>query len=372
MANIGREERSKPNSANRRQAQENCRYAVARCLFGVDAPKLVGMPKILNIRCGSDIRDALNTAGIPGDFAEYGDPICEGPTPSGLGEREYLELRAGFMHRHWQLDLQETIDRLGQDARCLQDLADYDELLLWFEHDLYDQCILIQLLAALPDEVREKSRMICIGAYPGVERFVGLGQLRPEQLATLPATARAITAAECSLAQKTWTAWRAPTPDALQALALQEAPLALKYLASAITRHLQEFPSVEDGLGQTEFLIVQAMKGGASTAIEVFQEVHRSLEAQPFLGDLMFWAHFAELSRGVRPALRMQGDFPIENLELTEHGHKLLQGQSHHLRANGIDADSLYRWRGGVEQRAEEGWVYGWSRERSRVEKIAL
>lgn len=330
------------------------------------------MAKILNIRCGSDIRDALNIAGVAGDFAEYGDPICEGPTPSGLAPPDYLRLRASFMCQHWKLDFCEALERLERDSALLRGLNEYDELLLWFEHDLYDQCILIQLLAALPDALRAKSRMICIGAFPGVERFIGLGQLQPEQLATLPAQARDVTKAQCSLARKAWAAWRAPTPEDLQAFALESASRELEFLATAITRHLQELPSVEDGMGQTDYLILQAIHRGASSAIEAFQEVHRSLEAHPFLGDLMFWAHFEELSRGACPALRMQGDFPTEHLELTEHGQKLLEGQSHHLRANGVDVNSLYRWRGGVEQCPEKGWVYGWSRARGRVEKVAL
>ena len=58
---------------------------------------------------------------------------------------------------------------------------------LWFEHDLLDQLQLLQLLdwfAAAPVP-SAKLGIVCIGTFPGVEAFRGLGQLRPAQMGTL-------------------------------------------------------------------------------------------------------------------------------------------------------------------------------------------
>lgn len=41
-------------------------------------------PDTLHIRCGSDIREALALGGIPGDYLEFSDPVCQGPLPPGM------------------------------------------------------------------------------------------------------------------------------------------------------------------------------------------------------------------------------------------------------------------------------------------------
>ena len=62
----------------------------------------------------------------------------------------------------------------------------YDELVLWFEHDLFDQLNLIQLLTHLGGRPRSKPvTLICIDRYPGHPNFKGLGELAPRDLAAL-------------------------------------------------------------------------------------------------------------------------------------------------------------------------------------------
>ena len=48
----------------------------------------------LHLRCGSDIRDALQTAGFVGDFLEVSDPICQGPVPNN---GDLFTARAAFL-----------------------------------------------------------------------------------------------------------------------------------------------------------------------------------------------------------------------------------------------------------------------------------
>jgi hypothetical protein len=78
-----------------------------------------------------------------------------------------------------------------------------DEIALWFEHDLYDQLQLLQLLdwfAARPPQ--EKLSLLCIGAHPEMANFSGLGQLTPAQLAALVPQRRAIIDEELALGQR--------------------------------------------------------------------------------------------------------------------------------------------------------------------------
>lgn len=327
--------------------------------------------EILHLRCGSDIKDALRIAKIPGDFTEFGDPICAGPSPAGLSAEAYLDVRTRFLHTHWQVDTAEVQRRFAQDAATLNRLSNYDEILLWFEHDLYDQCILIQLLARFPKEALERSRLVCIGAYPGVKRFIGLGQLRPEQLATLLPKAVPLQAEHLSEAKLALAAWQDPSHEALHAHLEPSGEKELQFLGDAVRRHLQELPWVDRGLGLTDQLILRSIDAGAEHAFAVFQWA-QGQDWQPYLGDLMFWAHLHELARKPLAAIELQGEFPVEKVALTDYGRDLLCGRAHRVYDRGLPEGSLHRWRGGLEQQPEQGRFYAWDPEASRARLICF
>src|SRR5262249_43486806 len=111
----------------------------------------------------------------------------------------------------------------------------YDELLLWFEHDLFDQLNLIQLLTWIHTHLpRTKPvSLICIGEFPGRPDFKGLGELTPDELASLVETRQRVDDRQYELATRAWQAFRAPTPEALDTLRQGETT-ALPYLAAAL------------------------------------------------------------------------------------------------------------------------------------------
>jgi len=88
------------------------------------------------------------------------------------------------------------------------------EYVLWFEADLYDQLQIAQILATLGDLGVAPGRvtLVCIGEYPGIAHFGGLGELQPEQLPGLLAAATPLTAEALDLGAAAWSALRAPTP----------------------------------------------------------------------------------------------------------------------------------------------------------------
>lgn len=327
------------------------------------------MPGRLNLRCGSDIKDALEIAGVSGDFSSVGDPICEGPCPGSFPRQQYQAARAAFMQAHWNIDSSEVLRRLDRDEQRLQQLENYDELLLWFEHDLFDQCILIQVLANLPAQALCKTSLICINAFPGVERFIGLGQLRPEQLKSLLDHATRVGPEHQHAAQLALRAWLASDPEELLQLSKPGSCGPLRFLPAAVLRHLQELPSQTNGLGMTDQIILNAINDGANSALEVFQ-FYQAKDKAPYLGDLMFWAHIYDLAALPVPLIELAGEFPTETLSFTNMGRKVFAETQNYMQLIRASPSSLYRWRGGIEQRPENGWYYGWDLTRSTITKV--
>ena len=61
-----------------------------------------------------------------------------------------------------------------RDHQLLEALRDGVQVVLWFEHDLYDQLQLLDALA-LAHEAGGSPELVVVGAFPGKPSFRGLG-----------------------------------------------------------------------------------------------------------------------------------------------------------------------------------------------------
>src|SRR5207248_5549552 len=81
-----------------------------------------------------------------------------------------------------------SLDR--RDQQLLETLRDDAHIVLWFEHDLYDQLQLLDVLA-LAHTAEAAPELIVIGSFPGKPSFAGLGELTANELETLWPSRRA-------------------------------------------------------------------------------------------------------------------------------------------------------------------------------------
>ena len=99
----------------------------------------------------------------------------------------------------------------ARDERLAAALEADERVVLWFEHDLYDQLQLLQILAGLPDRP-VGVELICVGSFPGRPDFAGLGELEPDELASLWPVRTPVTDEHVRAARAGWDAFRAHRP----------------------------------------------------------------------------------------------------------------------------------------------------------------
>jgi hypothetical protein len=207
--------------------------------------------------------------------------------------------------------------------------------------------------------------LICIGEYPGIARFCGLGQLTPDQLGSLLDTRQRIRPEQVQLARAAWRAFTSAEPTAIEAVLAGDTS-ALPFLAGALVRHLEQFPSARNGLNRTESRALEAVAAGHATPVAAFLAV-MATEERPFMGDTTFWQYLKGLADGPHPLLTMEpaGEgtegLPGHRLALTETGRQVLAGERDRVRLNGID-----RWLGGVHLQGPEA-AWRWDEERRRL-----
>ena len=305
----------------------------------------------LHVTNGDITADLLHRAGLAGDALVWADVLHEGPVPGGLDDDGLRRARAGFLAGVDGIDGDGIRRRFEDRDRTLAAGRD-GRYLLWFEADLYCQLQLAQILAVLGalGVAPERITLVCIGEYPGIAHFGGLGQLDPGQLPGLLDSAAALTPAAMELAGAAWSALGAGDPGGLGPVAASRSP-ELRFLGEAFDRLSREYPSTRDGLSLTErrLLAAAAAEPGATAAAAFTRMGER--EPRPFLGDLFGFRILARLA-GARVPL-VEADPPGgvaagTRLRVTEAGRRVLAADADHVALNGID-----RWVGGVHLHGE-------------------
>ena len=333
--------------------------------------------RFLHVANGTCTTRIIGAAGIPGDVSIWADPLHDGPVPGGLTDDELLDVRV--RHLSGGTDHTSYVAWRGEDAsldpvndlrqwRATIDRHDsYDELILWFEHDLFDQLNLVQLLAwvrgRLP--VGKAVGLVCIGSFPGRPAFKGLGELTPGELRSLLETRQRVSEPQYALAALAWQAFREPTPEALDGMRRGDTS-ALPFLARAVARFLQEYPWTSDGLSRTERRLLRLANGGRVSLARAFPRMHDGEDAYYVTDTSM--AALAEHLSATSPALvileldetagaeRLRG-----SVTLTDTGRAVLAGQQDRVTACGID-----RWLGGVHLQSS-GTIWRWDESRQRI-----
>ena len=171
-------------------------------------------PPLLHITNGESAGNTLRQTTLGGAVLPWQDVLHEGPVPA-LPRQELLRTRARFLADcGWgrQQALLSSFER--RDRQLLEALRDDLQVVLWFEHDLYDQLQLLDVLALAHTE-EAAPELIVVGSFPGKPSFAGLGELTASELETLwPSRGRA-TPAALEAATSAWAALQAPEPTTL-------------------------------------------------------------------------------------------------------------------------------------------------------------
>ena len=303
------------------------------------------MTRFLHVANGTSTTATIHAAGLPGRSSIWADAMHDGPVPGGLSDDALVEVRA----RHIAGPGVSPGDVAAELKRWRSAIVagdPFDELVLWYEHDLFDQLNLIQLLswlAELPGGP-PSTTLICINTFPGRLRFKGLGELTPPDLASLFDTRQPVTASHYALAQSAWLAFRSSDPRAIEQL-LDGNTAALSFLAAALRRHLEEFPWVGDGLSRTERRMLELLAPAPARLGAVFPRMH-DLETAFYIADLSFLEVASALA--AEPPGLIATDPPPEvvlsrQASLTPAGRDVLNGGVDRVRRWGLD-----RWLGGV------------------------
>ena len=303
------------------------------------------MASVTHIHNGDVMAVHARRAGIEGEHFAFRESLLGGPVREDDG---WIERRAKFLSSYGD-DILRVSNRLFEQQQMISSAAaSAEEIVLWFEYDVYCLIHLVYLLPRLP-----------AGRTSVVWHDQPLGEIAaPEELLRLHARRRPATREMVTLAREAWQAYTAEDPAALNKMIsanFNEFP----FLRDGLALHAARFPSVRNGLGIIEQRILEFVADGATDFAALFNRFWSSYPRFG-LGDTEVLRHLHTLAGRRHPLINLtEGSEKQASFTITEQGERTLTGADD-VAANGIDL-----WLGGVHLTEDHFWR--WDSDRGEI-----
>lgn len=303
----------------------------------------------LIITNGRSAVDAISASGVEGDMLAWNDVLHDGPVPRGLNLRDLSGVRSRFISALGWGDMEEVSRDFALRDAALETVGDRIEVICWFEHDLYDQLQLWQVLDALR-HVETSVGLICRDRYIGYQSSENLLKERQSIVE--------VRAEDFASAARLWCAFREDNPEHLW----NWRESSFSFASSAIHRWAQTYPDLKTGLNRSEcftlrFLSERQSKNAAFP--ELFSALLKQEEAQ-FMGDASLMIILERLASMAEPLIKLvtNSDARLTSITLTQAGESRLSADSWTWDP------ACDRWIGGVELNSELQWCFSRSENR--------
>jgi len=279
-----------------------------------------------------DATAAVFPDALPGERAVWRDILMEGPADADPDTRAaWLAPRLGV-----------TPDAYAQCSRegvaMLARAETHDEVVLWFERDLFCATNLWFVLSRL-----DATRVSLV--FPALKaEFRGLGALEPGSLLELFERRERLGLDAIADARALWRAYAAPDPTGLA----RREPM-LPFARAAIRLHCGRFPSTDHGLDELEHETLATLDG----PMEFGALFRRVTGVGPLnelgLGDVQFAVMLSDLAAGATPLVAIadrEQSFSRWRISRTPDAPDVLAARRDRLALGPVD-----RWLGGVHLR---------------------
>lgn len=292
------------------------------------------------------------------------DILHEGPVEGHMPLAKRSETRAKFIQEFDNSDPSEILKGFKERDKTLFYLNEYSKVELWFEHDLYDQLQLLQILDFAHHNLEQQDFYL-------VQTNDYLGEMDDETFRALPGLAKPVTEEMKAYASKAWHALTQKTPDNLiRVLDNKDMP----FTAPAIRRLVMEYPDSRTGLPTSIFNAFTLLLNGPASIGKLFEHM-QNCELAKFMGDLSFAKYIDEFGTCLQPLIagenviystsKASGRQNLEQIQnyfkqkihLTEFGRKVMERDANHVSKNGIN-----RWICGVHITPENLYFYDMKR----------
>ena len=304
---------------------------------------------MIHIHNGDSTAMTARRANIPGRHVAFREVLVTGPVRAGLTQHEWIEDRARFLSETYDQNLLRARTELLDQEQMIDYEKREDEIVLWFEHDLFCLINFLYLLVRLA-----KAKHLSIIWNPQL-----LGTMDEAELASVFESRAAVQPSMLRIGASAWEAYTSDDPTALNRWVADTTDF--PFLRDGFRLHASRFPSVKNGLGAVQRYAMEGIAAGATDFLALFGRFNE-LVPRWGLGDSGFLHHLRSLASCAVPMItitQLEGENPPKALfALTPAGERVLAGE-----ADFIDLNNADFWLGGAHLTRERMWRWDEARQ---------
>jgi hypothetical protein len=215
------------------------------------------MSSQLHITNGDSFTQKLKSLKLKGEIITWREMLCEGKTETNVGSESFWKTRFDFLHKNYKVSKTWFVEKTLKEYRSLCNHKQQDQIVLWFEYDLFCQINMLAVLSWLKKHRRyAEIYLVCSGDEDDTNRLYRLNDLSDEQLLNSYENKVKLSQNDIEYADYVWQLYCSDNPIRLENL-IDFDNYQFDYLSDAIKVHLRRFPTIKNGLNELENRILE-------------------------------------------------------------------------------------------------------------------
>ena len=210
------------------------------------------MSSQLHITNGDSFTQRLRKLRFKGEIITWREMLCEGKTVTNVGSEAFWKTRFDFLHKNYNVSKSWFVEKTLKEYRSLCNHKQEEEIILWFEYDLFCQINMLAVISWLKTHRRHvQISLVCSGKEDDTNRLYALNDLSDEQIKKLFKKRVELSQDDIEFADYVWQLYCSDNPIRLEHLTDFD-QYQFKYLGEALKTHLKRFPTIKNGLNEIE------------------------------------------------------------------------------------------------------------------------
>ncbi|WP_435625778.1 DUF1835 domain-containing protein [Flagellimonas sp.] len=232
------------------------------------------MNSLLHITNGDSFTSRLKTLDLKGDIITWREMLCEGKTLCNVGSESFWKTRFEFLNKNYKVSKSWFVEKTLKEYRSLCNHKQQDQIVLWFEYDLFCQINMLAVISWLKTHRRHADiSLVCSGKEDESDKLYGLNEISDEKLLSLYQNRISLTQDDIEFADYVWQLYCSDNPMRLENVINHNA-FQFEYLSDALKAHLKRYPTIKNGLNSLENKVLTTI---AHENLDSKEELLRSL-----------------------------------------------------------------------------------------------
>ncbi len=244
---------------------------------------------ILHITNGDITTNYLKKLNFSGDFITWREMLCEGKTTNNVGSDTFWKSRYNFLKTSYKISKQKFIDYTLKEYRTLCNKKNTEEIILWFDHDLFCQINMLAVLSWLK-RYRKGYHISLVSSSKNtiLNKTKNISELTEKEIYHSFNKRKTLIIDDIEYADYIWQLYCSDSPLRLEAVYKFNPMFQFQHLSTAIETHISRFPSIENGLNKIENKILKTVNENTfSSRKKMIQKLLKNEKIYGF-GDIQY------------------------------------------------------------------------------------